>query len=494
MTGEQEKWLESEHSDKELSNRSAKGILMQFLRGGVVLLSAMILARLLGPSDFGVVATIMPLVALSQMLKNFGVTAAIIQSKKLTQDEVSTYFWLQILVGLILGSFLAVSGVLWADFYEDPRMRALAVAMGCILFIGVIGNVHNALLRRNLEFGKIVKVDVLSNIAALFIASIGAYLGLAYWALVLQQLVVVFLGGIGYWYCCSWKPNKVGFSRSATKGLQFGGSLTVGQVFGYLRTNVDILLIRKFEDETQLGYYGRAQRVMMMPVTQIMGPVMSVAFPLLSRQQEKPSYATYFENIFRFCMVAAVPAGVFGFFFPEAVVGVVLGSDWSDSVLLFKGLSIVSIFYPIANCLSVNLLVFRKVKIMLILPAISLSMSLVAFWAGIQHSVERLTIYSGIVSAVMVMIYSVVVVMVTPVNGKVLVKIALPILGCIAIGVFCVKLFGLTSFFHLGSTRQFVFQGLVFSSSYLLSILFLAGYHRDLRNLISYFKGADRNT
>ena len=488
MRAEKINWLESAQTGEAVSKRSIRGIGMQFIRGIVVLLSSVILARLLNPSDFGVVATILPLVAFVQLLKDFGVSATVVQSLKLGQDEVTTYFWLQVLVGFFLGVALASSGPIWSAFYDDLRMKTLALAMGAVLFVGVLGNIHNALLRRNLLFERVMWIDVGSSVLALVVASICALSGLGYWSLLVQQAVSSVASVVGYWSVCSWRPGRVGFSKDAIKGLCFGGSLTVGQVFGYIRQNADLVLIRKFTDVIQLGYYGRSQRVMMMPTHQIMGPVMSVAFPMLSRQQEQPNYSEYFENIFRFCMAVAVPVGVFGFFFPEAVVGIILGDKWSDAVPIFQALSIVSVFYPVGRCLSVNLLVFRKVKVMIILPAISMLMSVAAYWLGIQSGVERLAFYSGFVSAVMVCIYSLVVVVLTPVKGKSLMMIAFPVVACIILGVLSAKFLVKWLFFAPYTLSHHFAEAIVFGFVYSIALLFLAGYWKRMVGLNGFMR------
>ena len=373
-----------------------------------------------------------------------------------------------------------------ATFFEDDRLVTLVLPIGLVLFIGILGNVHNALLRRNLCFGKIALNRVLSAVAGMIAGITAGLMGLGYWSLVIQQGVTELVMVAGYWKLCSWRPSGKFFNREALGGLAFGGTLTLGRLLDYVRKNVDLVLIRKFTDETQLGYYGRGQRLISMPVTHIMGPVMSVAFPMLSRKKDSPEYQSYFENVFRLCIAVAVPVGVFGFFFPEAVVHVLLGEKWKESVPIFRGLAIGAVFIPMGNCLSVNLIVYRKMKLMLLLPALTAALAIIAYFLGIQHGVARLAEYYGIVMALMVPLYMVLVVKHTPVSGKSLLMLAAPVVGCIAVAVAVAKGVEIAMSAVGSDLASYTAEFLAFGSVYAVGVLFLAGYWMRVKLLLRY--------
>jgi len=482
-----ESWLESVQCDKVIASRSVAGIVLQFAQAGVVIISAMLLARVLDPRDYGVFATIIPVVAFAQMLKDFGITVSIFQSPSIGQEEVTTYFWIQVLLGFVLGIAVAMSGPLLAKFFEDSRLALITLPIGATLFIGVIGNVHNALLRRNLLFKHITVIQVSAVVLGLIAAVAAGMAKFGYWALVIQQAVIAVATLVGLWTACCWRPGLPALHRSAISGLVFGGALTMGQLCDYFRRNVDIILIRKFADAIQLGYYDRAQRMVLMPVSQLMGPVMSVALPMLSRYQDKPDYHEHFENIYRFCVAVAVPVGVFTFFFPGAAVGLLLGQQWMDAVPIMQGLAIVAIFGPIGNCLSVNLLVFRRIKTMLIMPAISMVAAIIAYSIGIQHSVARLAEYYGIAVGALIPIYLGLVVRLTPISGRRLLVVTLPLAGCMIAGVAGAG--AAQSYFEGRIPLVFAHlaQAASFAVVYTATLLFFAGYLGRVKKLIASF-------
>ncbi|MEO1617417.1 MAG: oligosaccharide flippase family protein [Planctomycetota bacterium] len=414
----------------EVGKRSIQGVFLQFASGAMALVSIILLARLLEPSDFGIVATLAPLVAFVQMFKRLGLTAAIVQAEMLDENEVSVYFWLQLILGALLGSGLALIGPLWADFMVDPRLKSLAIAMGAIAFIETVGGIHDALLRRNLLFGRLSSIQILGLSIGL-VAALAAYVaGLGYWSLVVQQATNSVVVAIGMWLLCPWRPNiprKMEFEK--LKGIVLGGSLTISQICEYIRRNSDLFMIRLYAGEEQLGYYSNGYRLVMTPTSQIMRPLMSVTLPMLSRKRDSDEYQSCFESVFLFCIVAAVPAGVFTLLFPESVVSLGLGTKWTEAVPIVRGLGILSLVIPIGNCLSVNLIVYRKTRAILMVSVIALVVVLAAFYLGIQHSVVTLIHYYAATMTAFVTFYIVYVTRISPISGIRLLKIAIPPLG-----------------------------------------------------------------
>ena len=450
----------------------------------MTLASLMILARILTPEEFGIVATLTPLIAFTQLLKNFGIASTIIQSNRLTHGEVSTYFWLQILLGLLLGVLLAALGPIWARLFEDPRMVSLAFAMGFIVFLEVVGGVHNALLRRNLLFGRVTLIEFLAQVGALIGALTAAVLGWGYWALVCKSGLLAVISVAGGWIACSWRPGFYWLDRSAFSGLLFGGSLTFGNFCDYIRRNVDIVLVRGAAGVDTLGHYSRAYGLVMMPMTFIMGPINAVTLPLLSRKQEDPDYLDTFIHVLRASVALAVPPGMFALFFPAAVVRVGLGEQWVEAIAFLEALGLVAVLLPIGTCLSLNIIVFRKTIVVMTVVPLNLLIALIAYFVGIQESALQLAVYYSYAVVIMIGIYGVAVAKSIGLPmGRVTLSV-LPLFAGMGFAVLATKL--LESQFPV-TTMPTMFNSIAlmafYSCFYAVCVLWGLGYWKQLMQL-----------
>ena len=466
--------------------KSIAGIALQFLQGFIVLISTVVLARLLGPDDFGVVAALAPVVALVNLLRNFGLSLAVIQSEKLSENEVSGYFWIQVVFTLFLALALASLGPLWAKILSDERMVPLALGMAVVSLIGGLGGIHGALLHRNLLFGRSTVSELTGVLVGLVSAIIAFSLGLGFWSLVVQQIAASLATTSLFWYFCSWRPRVVKIQKEMLEGVLFGGALTIGQLFQYVRGNADVLLVRMFYGTEMLGYYSRAYRIVLLPTQHILGPVMRVALPLLSRKASSKEYSSIFENIFLFCIVVAVPAGVFTRFFPEDVTSLLLGPKWGGAVPCVRALGLLSILIPIGNCLSTNLIVFKKTKLIFVVSLVALLFALVAFAIGIRYSVPVMAEMYAWTIGVLIIIYVWIVASISPVKLGRLLKICLSAALPLSIST-CVGLF-----FRTQSETENPFLNslsvlVVFASVYAVLVLVSGGIRGRLKELRAMF-------
>lgn len=310
---------------------------------GVVisLIVAGILARLLSPDDFGVVAIATVIIAFFNLLTDMGVSPAIIQHKSLTKEELSDIFSFTVWTGLgISGLFFAASWLI-ADYYGSTILRTLCQLLSINLFFASATIVPGALFYRNKEFKFIAIRSFVIQISGGAAAVTAALCGAGMYALIINPIlsgVLIFV--ISY----QRYPQRLRFTTGITalrKIFSYSAYQFLFNVINYFSRNLDKLLIGKHMSMSDLGYYEKSYRLMMLPlqnITQVITPVMHPIFS--DYQDDKERLATSYERIIRFLSFIGLPLSVLLFFTAEEVTLIIFGSQWLPSVPVFRILSL----------------------------------------------------------------------------------------------------------------------------------------------------------
>src|SRR6516164_3445967 len=163
-------------------------VAMQYGNGVLQIIAAIVLARLLAPEDFGLVAIITVLTSFAPLLIDFGLGDATTQKSKITRSQISSLFWLSSGIGLAAAVVVAICSPMIAAIYREPRLEPIALCTSITFVLWGVSNQHLALLRRTMQFGKIAKIQFLGMLAGVAIAIILAICGYGYWALVLRPI------------------------------------------------------------------------------------------------------------------------------------------------------------------------------------------------------------------------------------------------------------------------------------------------------------------
>src|SRR5882724_5492537 len=182
-------------------------IAMQYGNGALQVVAAIVLARLLVPEDFGLVAIVTVLTSFAPLLIDFGLGDATAQRKRITQGQVSSLFWLSSGIGLTFAMVVAASSPLIAAIYREPRLEPIALCTATTFVLWGATCQHVALLRRTMQFGTIAKIQVLGTLGGIAAAIIIAMCGYSYWALVLRPIANSLCVAVGAWLACRWRPG-----------------------------------------------------------------------------------------------------------------------------------------------------------------------------------------------------------------------------------------------------------------------------------------------
>lgn len=312
--------------------------------GGIVLL-----ARLLTPHDYGLMAMVTAVVGVAEILRDFGLSSAAIQARQLSREQRDNLFWINTGIGLLL-AMAVFAGARWiADFYREPVLATIAQALAVTFLINGMTTQYRAHLSRGLRFGQVALGDVGAQVAGLGAGVAAALAGWNYWALVAQQLVQAAVGFGVALACARWLPR--GYRRDAPmRGLlDFGWNLMAAQLLGYASRNVGQVIIGVRTGADALGLYNRAFQLLMMPLNQISAPATTVALPVLSQlQDERERFGAYLLRGQTVMLHAIV--SVFAFACAQALplIVLVLGEQWRPAVPLFQVLVIGGAFQAAA--------------------------------------------------------------------------------------------------------------------------------------------------
>jgi polysaccharide transporter, PST family len=185
-----------------------------------------VLARLLVPEDFGVVAIAAAVTSFGPSLIDFGLTDATVQRPKITPGEVSAMFWLSLGMSSLMALLLVLGSPFLASMYGQPSLAAITAMMGLDLVFYGLSLQHLALLRRGMRFNEIVMIEIGAYIVGAVVAICIAKNGGRYWALIARPLVTSFCMAVGAWICCDWRPGFPTFNAAVKSMVKFGMHVT----------------------------------------------------------------------------------------------------------------------------------------------------------------------------------------------------------------------------------------------------------------------------
>lgn len=329
------------HLEADLTGRSVRGGLwtvssqaIQFIMQSI---STVVLARLLMPADFGLVAMVTTITGLGQAFADLGLSEATIQHPEISHEQVSALFWVNVGVGLALTAVTASLAPLLAWFYREPPLRNITLVVSIAFLLGGLRVQHDALLRRQMRFRALALRDVLCYAFAVPTAIWLAWRGFGYWALVALPLILNGSQVLFSWFLMRWIPGPPRRCPEVRPLISFGGSIAASYLLFNVNSSADNVLIGWYWGAGPLGLYSRAYNLLMLPVRQLAGPARSVAIPGFSRVQNDP------ERLARYYLRATnlmvwITALLFGFLFVAAVPIVVLtlGNRWRAAAPVFQ--------------------------------------------------------------------------------------------------------------------------------------------------------------
>jgi PST family polysaccharide transporter len=308
-----------------------------------------VLARLLGPDDFGLVAIVAVIVGLGELLRDFGLFSAAVQAKTLTTGQRDNLFWLNTGIGVLLGGLLCAAAPLVAAGFDDDRLVLLTIAMSATFVLNGISTQYRAMLVRHLRFGRLSTAELAGQVGGVAVGIAMAVAGAGYWSLVGQSLAQGLVALVLLLITSRWLPGRWQRTASVRSFIGYGMPLLGSQLLNYLSANIDTLTIGARFGAASAGLYNRGFQLVMMPLLQVQAPSTRVALPVLSRLQDDRKRFADFLLGGQLVLLTLIGGG-FAVLFAQApaVIAIALGPQWDEVVPLFRILLLAG-FFQAAN-------------------------------------------------------------------------------------------------------------------------------------------------
>jgi len=364
-----------------------KGASQVFLQGSRIVV-AVILARLLTPSEYGLAAMALVLASLVIVFSDVALGAALVQRAHLSEADRSTAFWTSVSVGaLCTGLGVGLSGV-FAGFYGDQAVQPLFAALSLSFVITSLATTHEALLVREMSFRSLELRMIVGTAVGAAVGILLALAGYGAWAIIGQQLAITAVSTVMLWSYSPWRPRFM-FSRASLRSLGgFSGNVFVHRLLYYLHRNVDNLLIGRFLGAAALGLYGFAYNVMLVPFSRIAGPLTEVLFPAFSRMKDdRERMTSVWVRAVRVVASFSVPALVGLVIVAPDFIPVVLGERWSPTIVLIQVLAWVGLLQSLQT-LNPNILqALDRTDVLLRFTVVFFVFHLTAFAIGLHWGI-----------------------------------------------------------------------------------------------------------
>ncbi len=335
-----------------LRRRSVRGTAVTFGAQGARFViqfgSQILLANLLIPADFGLIAMVTPLLYLVQMFNELGLMQATVQREEITREQLSALFWFNMVVGLALcgGMMLLAPAVAW--LYGDARLAAVTVALSTVIILSALSAQHMALLTRQMKLGALSLIDVASITVASLAGLLAARLGARYWALVIMQAANMATIAALATAFSGFHPGRPRRGENLASLLRFGGNVAGHNIITFASYNLPSVLIGACFNSTLLGLYDRSFRLIVVPLWQLNAPLDRVGIALLSRLRTADAKFTHaYYLMLQLLMVLTVPGFVWAAAMSGILVPSVLGQVWTGAVPIVSWLALSAIPAPI---------------------------------------------------------------------------------------------------------------------------------------------------
>ena len=308
----------------------------------------LVLARLLTPSDFGLIAMLLVFTSLGAVLTDAGFGTALVQRREVTDDDETTVFWFNAAAGLLIASLLWISAEAIARFFSQPELAALTRLAAFAVPLGALGAVPDALLTKRFDFLSRTHAQLVASAGSGSLAIVLAWRGHGVWSLVWQALAAAMLRSTCLWFFSGWRPRGT-FRLSAFRSLfGFGGYMLMSSLIYTISGRLQSAIIGKLFNARSLGYYALAQSVPDAPMSFIGTLLSRIGLPVFSTMSDRPDKLRDALRVsLRLSMFLFIPC-MFGIaLVARPLVVTLYGQQWSPAIPAVSLLSIAASFLPL---------------------------------------------------------------------------------------------------------------------------------------------------
>lgn len=387
MSTNADRVFSNQHLEGNLKAHSVRSVGFTVSAQGLKLLfqivSITVLARLLQPADFGLVAMVAVFTGLAIAFMEGGLSMATIQRPHITHAQVSNLFWINVGLGLMLCVVYVVASPAVAWIYGEGELVGIMSALSLFFLIGGLSVQHEAILKRKMDFRALAVIEVVSSFFGVAVAIAMAWYGFGYWSLVGQQIATIAVMSLMRWRAAHWVPGWLSRGSGTRSLLGFGLNLTGANFVGYFATNITPFGIGLVGGAQPLGLYDRSFKLTSIPSKQLLPPVFNVFQSALARvAEDAPRLRSAIVSLSGKIALTTVFVTMVMVVMADSLVVVLLGDGWDDAVLMFQLLATFSVVTPITTFTAISLVAIGESKALLKWKVITFFILLVAIAIG----------------------------------------------------------------------------------------------------------------
>ncbi len=314
---------------------------VQFAAQVVSLGTLAVLYRLITPEEFGVLAMVLPIIYLIRNVATLGLDVATVQARQLTDDEISSLFWLNLFTGTVAAVMAMAAAPMVAWFYGQPRLLSVTLALSGTSLALALGMQHQALLERRMQLAQAAVLRLIAHVVAAAGAIGMAWAGYGVWALVLQNYCQLLVLAAAAWIAEPWRPRRPGTAPPVWNHVRVGGYFAAGGIFFFLAAHIDRVLIGRLINQRAVGLYSQASGLMMRPAASVAIPLGRIMLSSLARTASAPrARDELLAAFYRLAAVLLMPATVGLALVGDLVMRVLGGPAWVEAGPVFRVLSL----------------------------------------------------------------------------------------------------------------------------------------------------------
>ena len=345
---------------ESLKNKAVHGAKWSFIdnisNSGVTFLVGLILARLLTPAEYGIMAMIAIFIAVSNSIVDSGFSNALIRKVRIEKVDYNTVFLFNLIVSIVLYILLYVAAPAISLFFKEPVLIDVLRVIGLILIVNALGIIPRTILVRGIDFKTQTKVSIISSVSSGLVGVGMAIVGFGVWSLVWQQLSRQILNSLFLWIFCKWMPQWEFSVKSFKEMFGFGYKLLLSGLLDTLYKNVYYVVIGRCYSSAQLGQYTRAEQFNMIFSSNLTSVVQRVSYPVLSSIQEEPErLREAYRKVIKITMLITFACMLGLAAVAKPLILILIGEKWLPAVYFLQIICFSGILYPL-HAINLNIL------------------------------------------------------------------------------------------------------------------------------------------
>ena len=358
-----------------------------------------VLARLLTPEDYGLIGMLSIFIAVSDVFIQSGFGQALIQKSDCNDDDFSTAFYFNVAVSLLIYAVLFFCAPLIAAFYREPQLVSITRVLSLNFVLGSLNLVQQSKLRKSMNFKPLAYISLICTVVSGVIGVGLAYMGFGVWSLVAQTLSATLVRVIVFPLFTKWTPNRPFNYQSFRHLWGFGSKILVTGIFEVIVRNLSNIIIGRFYNKEQVGYFSKARNFADVPATTMYSVLGTVLFPLLSEiHEDEERHKIIFKRVSFYTVLITFPVMILMTLLAKPIVILLFTEKWAACIPLLQAFLLARAFLPL-NVINANMLQSRgETKLYMNIYFFTGPLSVIAVLASIPFGVEAMawaTLVSG---------------------------------------------------------------------------------------------------